>query len=88
MKKHHKEEILVGGVVSEIFQSGGAALRTVHLGKLHFPLMSKGKRFIRCRIESYMLGEREHRHVSGGSMSEMTSVMHQSVDINSKGGDC
>ena len=26
--------------------------------------------------------------VSGGSMSDMISVLHQSVSINAKGGDC
>jgi hypothetical protein len=39
-----------------------------------------------------MLGEREHRNVSRGSdghkgrMSDMNSVLHQSVSINTKGG--
>jgi hypothetical protein len=41
-----------------------------------------------------MLGERAQRHVSRGSdghrgsMSDMTSVLHQSVSINAKGGYC
>jgi len=41
-----------------------------------------------------MLGERAHRHVSRGSdghmgsMSYMNLVLHQSVSINEKGGDC
>jgi hypothetical protein len=41
-----------------------------------------------------MLGERAQRHGSRGSdghrgsMSDMTSVLHQSVSINAKGGDC
>jgi hypothetical protein len=29
-----------------------------------------------------------HRHGSRGSMSDMISVLHQSVAINAKGGDC
>jgi hypothetical protein len=41
-----------------------------------------------------MLGEREQRHGSRGSdgqkgiMSDMTSVLNQSVSINGKGGYC
>jgi hypothetical protein len=31
---------------------------------------------------------RGHRHGSSGSMSDMISVLHQSVAINAKGGDC
>jgi hypothetical protein len=53
---------------------------------MHFPLMTKGERFIRCSIE--MLGERAHRHGSKGSMSDMTLVLHQSATINAKGGYC
>jgi hypothetical protein len=30
---------------------------------------------------------KEHRHGSMGSMSDMISVLHQSVSINAKGGD-
>jgi hypothetical protein len=53
--------------------------------------MTRVERFIRCRIE--MLGEREKRHGSKGSdghrgsMSDMTSVLHQSVSSNAKWGD-
>jgi hypothetical protein len=36
-------------------------------------------RFIKCRGK---------RHGSRGSMSDMISVLHQSVSINAKGGDC
>jgi hypothetical protein len=36
-------------------------------------------RFIRCRGQ---------RHGSRGSMSDMISVLHQSVAINAKGGYC
>jgi hypothetical protein len=39
----------------------------------------QGSRFIRCRGQ---------RHGSRGSMSDMISVLHQSVAINAKGGDC
>jgi hypothetical protein len=41
-----------------------------------------------------MLGERAQSHGLRGSdgqrgrMSDMTSILHQSVDINVKGGDC
>jgi hypothetical protein len=38
-----------------------------------------GSRFIRCRGQ---------RHGFRGSMSDMISVLHQSVSINAKGGDC
>ena len=61
-------------------------------GKIPFSLMTKGDIFIRCKIE--MLGERAQRHVSRGSnghrgsMSDMTLVLHRSVSIDSKWGDC
>jgi hypothetical protein len=51
--------------------SGGVSPRTVQLGgvapdeNIPLPLMTKGERFIRCRIE--MLGERAHRHIDMGS---------------------
>jgi hypothetical protein len=32
--------------------------------------------------------DRGQRHGSRGSMSDMISVLHQSVAINAKGGDC
>ena len=61
-------------------------------GNIPLPLMTKGEIYIRCRA---------HRHGSRGSdghrksMSDMnsilhgmTSVLHQSVSINAKGGDC
>ena len=56
-------------------QSGGATPD----GNIPFPLMTKGERFIRCRGQ---------RHGSRGSMSDMISVLHQSVAINAKGGYC
>jgi hypothetical protein len=56
-------------------QSGGATSD----GKIPLPLMTKGERFIRCRGQ---------RHGSRGSMSDMISILHQSVAINAKGGDC
>jgi hypothetical protein len=40
---------------------------------------SRRSRFIRCRGQ---------RHGSRGSMSDIISVLHQSVAINAKGGDC
>jgi hypothetical protein len=45
------------------------------------------------RTEAWFQGEifiryRGQRHGSRGSMSDMISVLHQSVAINAKGGDC
>jgi hypothetical protein len=90
MRKHHKRTV----------QSGGAAPD----GKIPFPLMTKGERFIRCRgqrhgsrgrrfircrrTEDKFIRYRGQRHGSWGSMSDMISVLHQSVAINAKGGDC
>ena len=51
-----KRTVQVGRSVSRRVQSGGVSPRTVQLGgvapdgKIHFPLMTKGERFIRCRI--------------------------------------
>jgi hypothetical protein len=56
-------------------QSGGEAPD----GKIPYPSMKKGEIFIICRGQ---------RHGSKGKMSDMISVLHQSVAINSKGGDC
>ena len=71
-RKHHKR----------IVQSRGEAPD----GKIPLPLMTMGESFIMCRGQ---------RHGSRGSMSDMTlvlhemiSVLHQSVSINAKGGDC
>jgi hypothetical protein len=58
-----------------IVQSRGAAPD----GKISLPLMTKGERFIKCR---------GHGHGSRGSMSDMISILHQSVAINAKGGYC
>jgi hypothetical protein len=44
----------VGRSVSGRVQSGGATLN----GKIHFPLMTKGERFIRCKVKCL---EKEHR---------------------------
>jgi hypothetical protein len=55
--------------------SGGATPN----GNIPFPLMKKGEIFIRYR---------GLRHGSRGSMSDMISLLHQSVAINAKGGDC
>jgi hypothetical protein len=93
-----KRTIQVGRSVSGRVQSGGVSPRTVQLGgatpdgKIHFPLMTKGERFIRCRTQRHgSRGSDGHR----GSMSDMTSVLHdmtsvlhQSVSINAKGGYC
>jgi hypothetical protein len=94
MRKHHKRKI----------QSGGATPD----GKIHFPLMTKGERFIICRGHRHgsrgrdlsdvedrgmvpggkFIKYRGQRHGSRGSMSDMISVLHQSVSINAKGGHC
>jgi hypothetical protein len=61
-RKHHKK----------IVRSGGAAPD----GKIPFPLMTKGERFIRCRGQrhgskgSIFIRCRGQRHGSRGSMSE------------------
>jgi hypothetical protein len=79
-RKHHKRTIQSGGETPD--------------GKIPFPLMTKGERFIRCRGQSHgsrgiiFIRYRGQRHGSMGSMSDMISVLHQSVSINAKGGDC
>jgi hypothetical protein len=95
MRKHHKEDNS-GWKIS--FRKSSVRGRRVQLGgatpdgKIPFPLMTKGERFIRCKGKFL---EKEHRGmVPGGadghrgSMSDMNSVLHQSVSINAKGGDC
>jgi hypothetical protein len=63
-------------------------------GKIPLPLMTKGERFIRWRGQrngsrgSIFIRCKGKRHGSRGSMSDMISVLHQSVAINAKGGDC
>ena len=80
MRKHHKKTV----------QSGGANPD----GKIPFPLMTKGERCIRCRGQrhgsrgSKFIRCRGQRHGSRGSMSDMISILHQSVSINAKGGYC
>jgi hypothetical protein len=46
----------------------------------------KGQRHGSRRIR--FIGCRGQRHGFRGSMSDMISVLHHSVDINAKGGDC
>jgi hypothetical protein len=67
-----KRKVQVGRSVSRRVQSGGVSPRTVQLGgatpdgKIHFPLMTKGERFIRCKGKCL---EKEHRiMVLGGAM--------------------
>jgi hypothetical protein len=67
-----KRTVQVGGSVSGRVQSGGVSPRTVQLGgatpdgKIPFPLMTKGERFIRCKGKCL---EKEHRGmVPGGAM--------------------
>jgi hypothetical protein len=78
-----KRTVQVRRSISGRVQLGGVSPRTVQLGgaspngKIHFPLMTKGERFIRCRLR-----ERAQRHGSNrsdghmGSMSDMNSVLH------------
>jgi hypothetical protein len=40
------------------------------------------------RIEANLSDTEDRGHGSRGSMSDMISVLHQSVAINAKGGDC
>jgi hypothetical protein len=93
VRKHHKR----------IFQSGGAApdgkipLPLMTKGERFIYAEdrdSKGSRFIRCRGQRHgSMGSRfirckGQRHGSRGNMSDMILVLHQSVAINAKGGDC
>ena len=79
-RKHHKVTVQSGGVAPD--------------GKIHFPLMTKGDRFIRYNGHRHgfrgrrFINYRGQRHGSRGSMSDMILVLHQSVAINAKGGDC
>jgi hypothetical protein len=73
-RKHHKEESSVRGRsprwknTFSIDDKGGE----VPDGKIPFPLMTKGERFIRCRGQ---------RHGSRGSMSDITSVLHDMISV-------
>jgi hypothetical protein len=40
------------------------------------------------RTEENLSDTRGQRHGSRGSMSDIISILHQSVSINAKGGDC
>jgi hypothetical protein len=87
-RKHHKEDNSVRGSNPR--------------WKDTFSIDDKGGEIHQMqRIEAWFQGEkwsqrcRGQRHVSRGSMSDMTSVLHdiisvlhQSVAINAKGGDC
>ena len=79
-RKHHKRIVHSGGVAPD--------------GKIPLPLMKKGERFIICRGQRHgsrgiiFIRCRGQRHGSMGSMSDMISMLHQSVAINAKGGDC
>jgi hypothetical protein len=76
-RKHHKSKV----------QSGGAALDE----KIPLPLITKGERFIRCREQRHgskgniFIRCRGQRNGSRGSMSDMISILHQSVSINARG---
>jgi hypothetical protein len=55
MRKHHKEDISGWNISFKNISVRGLSPRTVQLegatpnGKIHFPLMTKGGRFIRCK---------------------------------------
>jgi hypothetical protein len=74
-RKHHKRTVQIGGAAPD--------------GKIPLPLMTKGERFIRCKGQRHgSRGSMRQRHGSRGRMSDMILVLHQSVSINAKGGDC
>jgi hypothetical protein len=88
MRKHHKEDISVRGCSPEWKDAFAIDDKGGEIHQMH-------------RTKAWFLGEkwthrcRGQRHVSRGSMSDMNlllhdiiSVLHQSVSINSKGGDC
>jgi hypothetical protein len=88
MRKQHKEDNLVRGSNPRwkdtfFIDEKGGEIHQMHRTEEWF----KGDRWSqRCKGQ---------RHVSRGSMSDMTlvlhdiiSVLHQSVAINAKGGDC
>jgi hypothetical protein len=93
-----KRTFQVGRSVLGRFQSRGVSPRAVQLGgvspdgKIPLPYMTKGEIFIRYRTQRHgSKGSDAHK----GSMSDMTSIsydmtsiLHQSVSINSKGGYC
>jgi hypothetical protein len=95
-----KRTIQVGGAVSGRVQSGGATPRTSSVRgssprrEVTFSIDVKGGEIYQMQdreldawresTEAWFQGERW----SQGSMSDMTSVLHQSVSINAKGGDC
>jgi hypothetical protein len=75
------------GVSSRIVQLRGASLD----GKITFPLMKKGERFIRCIAHRHgSRGSDDHRRIMSDMTSvlhDMTSILNHSVAINAKGGD-
>ena len=88
MRKHHKEDSSVKGIIPAwkdiivIDDKGGE----IHQMQRTEEWFHGGKWSQRCKGQ---------RHVSRGSMSDMTSILHeiisllhQSVAINSKGGYC
>ena len=77
MRNHHKRTVHLGGAAPD--------------GKIRFPLMTKGERFIICRGQmhgsrgSIFIIYRGQTHGSRGSMSDMISVLLQSIVVNAKG---
>jgi hypothetical protein len=95
MRNHHKKTVQSGGAAPDgkihfpLMKKGEIFIRC--RGRRHG---SRERIFIRCRGQRY--GSRGRRFIrrkgkrdgSMGSMSDMISVLHQIVEINSKGGDC
>jgi hypothetical protein len=83
-RKHHEEDSSVRGSIPR-----ESSIRERNLeGKLPFSLNVKGGEI------THMHAEKAQIHDSKGSdgnrriMSVMTSIFHQSVSINAKGGNC
>jgi hypothetical protein len=90
-RKHHKEDSSSQEISFRKSSFRGSIAKDSSVrgsnpdGKIPLPLMTQGAIFIRYR---------EQRHGSRGSdgqrgsMSDMASLLHQSVSINAKGGIC
>jgi hypothetical protein len=66
MRKHHKEDSSGWEISFRKSSVRGSIPKDSSDGKIHFPLMTKGERFIRCKGKCL---EKEHRGmVPGGAM--------------------
>jgi hypothetical protein len=88
MRKHHKED----SSIWEISFGKSSVRGCIPVWKYAFFIDDKGGEIY--QMQRQMLGEREQRHGfrgsdgHRGSMSDMTSVLHQSVVINAQRGYC